>query len=128
MELFPSPLIHIGGDECPKDHWKKCPVCQARMKHENLQDEAELQSYFVKRIERFLNAHGRRLIVWDEILEGGLAPDATVMSWRGTGGGITAARTGHDVVMAPTSHTYFDYPESTTPLEKVYDFEPAPPS
>ncbi|MFA6107420.1 MAG: beta-N-acetylhexosaminidase [Candidatus Latescibacterota bacterium] len=126
IELFPSRLIHIGGDECPKDHWKKCPICQAKRKAENLQDEMELQSWFIKRIERFLNARGRRLIGWDEILEGGLAPDATVMSWRGMEGGIAAARAGHEVVMAPTSHTYFDYPETTTPVEKVYAFEPIP--
>ncbi len=126
MALFPSPYIHIGGDECPKDHWRLCPVCQARRQAEGLADEDELQSWFVRRIERFLNAHGRRLIGWDEILEGGLAPDATVMSWRGVGGGIAAAQAGHDVVMAPTSHTYFDYPETTTSVAKVYQFEPVP--
>jgi len=126
LDLFPSQYIHIGGDECPKDRWHRCPLCQARMKAENLTNENELQSYFIKRIEKFLNAKGRRLIGWDEILEGGLAPNAAVMSWRGMGGGITAAKSGHDVVMAPTSHLYFDYPYSTTGLEKVYSFEPIP--
>jgi hexosaminidase len=126
MEIFPSKFIHIGGDECPKDHWSRCPVCQAKKKEENLANEEELQSYFVKRIEKFLNSNGRRLIGWDEILEGGLAPNAAVMSWRSMDGGIAAAKAGHDVVMAPTSHLYFDYPEATTPLEKVYTFEPIP--
>lgn len=126
MDLFPSRFIHIGGDECPKDHWRKCPVCQAKKKDAGLKDEEELQSYFVKRIERFLNSRGRRLIGWDEILEGGLAPNAAVMAWRGTDGGIAAARAGHDVVMAPTTHLYFDYSEATTPTEKVYSFEPIP--
>ena len=126
MELFPSKLIHIGGDECPKEHWKLCPVCQAKMKAENLKNEEELQSYFVKRIEAFLNSKGRQLIGWDEILEGGLAPNAAVMSWRGMDGGIAAAKADHDVVMAPYSHLYFDYPEDKTPLEKVYSFEPIP--
>jgi hexosaminidase len=124
IELFPSKYIHIGGDECPKDRWHQCPLCQARMKAEHLKNENELQSYFVKRIEKFLDGKGRRLIGWDEILEGGLAPKASVMSWRGMGGGIVAAKSGHDVVMAPTSHLYFDYPETT--LEKVYSFEPIP--
>jgi hexosaminidase len=127
MELFPSRFVHIGGDECPKDHWRKCPVCQAKMRAETLRTEEELQSYFVKRIERFLNTRGRRLIGWDEILEGGLAPNAAVMAWRpDKGAAAIAAKAGHDVVMAPTSHLYFDYPESTTPLEKVYGFEPVP--
>lgn len=137
IELFPSKYIHIGGDECPKERWKECPDCQARIKEEGLKDEHELQSYFIKRIERFLNSRGKKLIGWDEILEGGLAPDATVMSWRGTEGGISAAKAGHDVIMSPTSHCYFDYyqddPE-TEPLaiggmltlKKVYSFEPSP--
>ena len=124
IELFPSKFIHIGGDECPKDRWKKCPLCQERLKAENLKDENELQSYFVKRIEKYLASKGRRLIGWDEILEGGLAPNASVMSWRGMGGGISAAKSGHDVVMAPTSHLYFDYPQTT--VEQVYSFEPIP--
>lgn len=128
IELFPSQFIHIGGDECPKEHWKKCPVCQAKMKAEGLNNEDELQSYFVKRIEAFLNARGRRLIGWDEILEGGIAPNAAVMAWRvGKQAAAIAAKAGHDVVMASTSHLYFDYPETTTPLEKVYGFEPVPP-
>jgi len=124
IELFPAKYIHIGGDECPKDRWKQCPLCQERLKAENLKDENELQSYFVKRIEKFLDSKGRRLIGWDEILEGGLAPKASVMSWRGMGGGISAAKSGHDVVMAPTSHLYFDYPQTT--VELVYSFEPIP--
>ena len=135
--LFPGPYIHVGGDECPKDRWRKCPRCQARMKAEGLADEDELQSYFIRRIEAFLAGLGKRLIGWDEILQGGLAPDATVMSWRGTDGGIAAARAGHDVIMCPTSHCYFDYKQAAAgepkaigqavlPLEKVYSFEPIP--
>ena len=137
MALFPGEYIHIGGDECPKTRWEACPKCQSRIKAEGLADEHQLQSYFVKRIERFLNANGRRLIGWDEILEGGLAPNATVMSWRGEAGGIQAARAGHDVVMAPNSHTYLDYyqaaPEQEPlaiggflPLERVYAYNPIP--
>ena len=122
--LFPGPFIHIGGDECPKDRWLACPRCQALMKAENLKNGEELQSYFIKRIGKFLESKHRRMIGWDEILEGGLAPNATVMSWRGMGGGIAAAKAGHDVVMAPTAWTYFDYPN--TPVEKVYGFEPVP--
>jgi len=127
IELFPSQFIHIGADECPKEHWRKCPVCQAKMQAEGLRDEDELQSYFVRRIEQFLNSRGRRLIGWDEILEGGIAPNAAVMAWRVEQGAATiAAQTGHDVVMALTSHLYFDYSEATTPVEKVYEFEPLP--
>jgi hexosaminidase len=137
LELFPGEYIHVGGDECPKDRWEKCPKCQSRIKSEGLEDENELQSYFIKRMEKFLNAHDRRLIGWDEILEGGLAPNATVMSWRGEEGGIKAAKAGHDVVMAPTSHTYFDYyqadPENEPlaiggmlPIETVYSYDPVP--
>ena len=137
FELFPSQYIHIGGDECPKIRWENCEKCQVRMKAENLKDEDELQSYFIRRIEKFLLANGRKLIGWDEILEGGLAPEATVMSWRGMKGGIEAARQGHDVIMTPTSHCYFDYyqanPETEplaiggyTSLKKVYGFEPIP--
>ena len=138
MELFPSKLIHIGGDECPKVRWKTCPVCQQKIKKENLKDEHELQSYFVKRIEKFVNSKGKNIIGWDEILEGGLAPNATVMSWRGTEGGIAAARQGNNVVMTPGSHCYFDHSQSSSedsitigsylPLEKVYEFEPVPAS
>lgn len=134
-ELFPSPIIHIGGDECPKDRWKVCPKCQARMKTEGLKDEHELQSYFIKRIEDFLLTKNKRIIGWDEILEGGLAPNATVMSWRGVKGGIAAAKQHHDVIMAPTTFAYLDYYQGEpylepaaigglTTLEKSYSFEP----
>ena len=137
MDLFPGAYIHVGGDEATKTEWEKCPKCQARIKSEGLKDEHELQSYFIKRMERFLNGHGRRLIGWDEILEGGLAPEATVMSWRGMQGGIQAAQQGHDVVMSPTSHCYFDYYQGPPdleplaignflPLQKVYAFDPTP--
>lgn len=137
IALFPSQYIHIGGDEVLKVRWKESELAQEVITREGLADEDELQSYFIKRIESFLQAQGRRLIGWDEILEGGLAPDATVMSWRGMEGGIEAARQGHDVIMTPTSHTYFDYYQGDpvqeplairglTPLEKVYGFEPVP--
>jgi hexosaminidase len=137
MELFPSRYIHIGGDEAPKTAWEKSELAQAVIEREGLKDEHELQSYFIRRIEAFLLKNGRRLVGWDEILEGGLAPEATVMSWRGMEGGIAAAREGHDVIMTPTSHVYFDYYQAEkskeplaigglTPLEKVYDFEPVP--
>jgi len=136
-ELFPSPIIHIGGDECPKDHWKTCPKCQARIKTEGLKDEHELQSYFIKRIEKFLLTKNKRIIGWDEILEGGLAPNAAVMSWRGIKGGIAAAQQHHDVIMAPTTYAYFDYYQGEPylepvaiggflPLDKVYSYEPVP--
>lgn len=137
LALFPSEYIHIGGDECPKDRWKNCPKCQARIKAEGLKDEHELQSWFITRMEKYLNDHGRRLIGWDEILEGGLAPDATVMSWRGEAGGIAAAQSGHDVVMAPNGYMYFDYYQADpqneplgiggfVPLERVYSYNPVP--
>jgi len=137
MELFPGEYIHIGGDEVPKTRWEASDVAQAVMDREGLADEAELQSWFVRRIEAFLNRHGRRLIGWDEILEGGLAPDATVMSWRGLAGGIDAARQGHDVIMTPNSALYFDYYQGSPdeeplaiggslPLEQVYAFDPVP--
>jgi len=137
IELFPSEYIHIGGDECPKSIWKECVLCQARIKKEGLKDEHELQSYFIKRIEKFLTSKGKKLIGWDEILEGGLPPEATVMSWRGTAGGIKAAEQGHNVIMSPTSHCYFDYYQGQKenepiaiggylPLEKVYSFDPTP--
>ena len=135
-DLFPGRYVHIGGDECPKDRWCDCPQCQARIESESLKDEDELQSYFIKRIEGILEGMGKRLIGWDEILEGGLAPGATVMSWRGMDGGIEAANEGHDVVMTPTSHCYFDYYQGKgseplaiggyTPVKKVYSFEPIP--
>ena len=124
IELFPCPYVHIGGDECPKDRWNRCPLCQAKIKAEQLKNGEELQSYFIRRIETFLQSKGRRLIGWDEILEGGLAPNATVMSWRGMDGGVAAARAGHDVVMAPNQWTYFDHAQM--PLEKVYGFDPIP--
>jgi hexosaminidase len=127
IELFPSKYIHIGGDEAPKYRWENCAKCQNRIKEEGLKDEHELQSYFIQRIEKFLNANGRELIGWDEILEGGLAPGATVQSWRGMDGGIAAVTTGHRAIMSPTSHCYFDYPLSNIDLEKVYSFDPIPP-
>ncbi len=137
IELFPGQYIHIGGDECPKVRWEECEKCQARIKEEGLADEHELQSYFIRRIEEFLIAHDRKLIGWDEILEGGLAPEATVMSWRGTEGGIAAAKEHHDVIMTPTSHCYLDYYQGdreTEPLaiggylslDTVYSYEPVP--
>jgi len=137
MDIFPSKYIHIGGDECLKDRWKVCPDCQALIKQLNLKNEDGLQSYFVERIEKFVNAKGRQIIGWDEILDGGLAPNATVMSWRGTEGGVAAAKSGHDVIMTPGSHCYFDHyqtnplNEPTTiggflPLKTVYEYEPVP--
>ncbi len=137
MEIFPSSYIHIGGDEATKTEWEKCPLCQKRMKAEELKDEHELQAYFIKRIEKFLNKNGRQLIGWDEILEGGLNPSATIMSWRGAEPGTKAAKLGHDVVMSPTTPCYFNFyqgnPElepttigGLTTLKKVYDYEPVP--
>ncbi|ESU21117.1 beta-hexosaminidase precursor [Flavobacterium enshiense DK69] len=135
LDLFPSEYIHIGGDESPKTRWKNCAPCQALIKKEGLKDEHELQSYFIRRIEKFLNSKGRQIIGWDEILEGGLAPNAAVMSWRGTEGGIAAAKQKHKVVMTPGSHCYFDHYQGEpknepvaiggyTTVEKVYSFEP----
>ena len=137
LQLFPSEYIHIGGDECPKDRWKKCPKCQKRIKEEKLGDEKHLQSYFVNRIGRFLEKKGRKFIGWDEILEGSLSPSAIVMSWRGERGGIEAARRGHKVIMTPRHYCYFDYYQSLDPqeplahggflpLEKVYSYNPIP--
>lgn len=137
ITLFPGEYIHVGGDECPKTRWKNCPHCQKRIKDLNLKDEHELQSYFVQRIEKFINSKGKKIIGWDEILEGGLAPNAAVMSWRGTEGGIAAAAQNHYVVMTPGSHCYFDHYQGNpkneplaiggyTPLEKVYEFNPLP--
>jgi hexosaminidase len=136
-DLFPAPFIHIGGDEVDKTAWKASAECQALMASQGLKDEEELQSYFIRRIEKFLNSKNKRLIGWDEILQGGLAPNATVMSWRGTEGGIAAARQGHDVVMSPTSPCYFDYYQGSPaqeppgiggylPLRRVYAFETTP--
>ncbi len=138
LELFPGRYIHIGGDEADKTQWRASPRIQERIRELGLADEHELQSWFIRQMDAFLTARGRRLVGWDEILEGGLAPNATVMSWRGTRGGIEAARAGHNVVMAPTSHTYFDYFQSRDvaaepvaiggflPLDTVYAFEPVP--
>jgi len=138
MDLFPSKYIHIGGDEATKTEWEKCPKCKNRIKTENLKNVGELQSYFIKRIEKFITSKDRVLLGWDEILEGGLPPKATVMSWRGIQGGIDAAKQGHDVVMTPTSDCYFDYYQGPMdqeppaiggflPLSKVYNFNPVPP-
>jgi hexosaminidase len=137
MELFPSTYIHIGGDEADKANWKTCKFCQERIKREGLKNEEELQSYFTKRIEKFLNAHGRQIIGWDEILEGGISPNATVMSWRGVQGGIEAAKMGHHAIMTPGGYCYFDYYQGDpsieptaiggyTTLKQVYNFEPIP--
>ena len=136
LPLFPSRYIHVGGDESPKTHWQKCPDCQRRIKEQGLKDEHELQSYFIQRMEKYLNAKGRTIIGWDEILEGGLAPNAIVMSWRGEEGGIAAARQNHQVIMTPGSHVYLDHTQSQdedsvtiggfTPLEKTYAYEPVP--
>ncbi|MCU7552576.1 glycoside hydrolase family 20 protein [Chitinophagaceae bacterium LB-8] len=137
INLFPSKYIHIGGDEVDKTPWKKCDRCQARIKAEGLKNEEELQSYFIKRMEKFLISKNRKMIGWDEILEGGLAPEATVMSWRGEAGGIQAAKMDHDVVMTPGSPCYFDHyqagPEGEpmaiggmNTLKRVYDYEPIP--
>jgi hexosaminidase len=136
LTLFPSTYIHVGGDEAPKAHWKKCPRCQARIKSEGLKDEHELQSYFIQRMEKYLNAKGRTLIGWDEILEGGLAPNAIVMSWRGEKGGIEAAKQKHQVIMTPQKPVYFDHTQTRNedsvtiggynPIEAVYAYEPVP--
>lgn len=126
MELFPSEYIHIGGDEAPKFRWEHCDKCQKRIQDEDLTNAHGLQSYFISRIEKFLNKNGRQLIGWDEILEGGLSENATVQSWRGMEGGITAANSGHNAIMSPTSHTYFDYDLKAIDLEKVYNFDPIP--
>ncbi len=138
LDIFPSRFIHIGGDECPKDEWKASERAQAKMRALGLKDEHELQSWFIRQMDDYLNARGRVLIGWDEILEGGLAQNAVVMSWRGEEGGIAAAQAGHDVVMAPNKYTYFDYYQSDDkakeplaiggllPLEQVYNYEPIP--
>jgi hexosaminidase len=136
IALFPGKYIHIGGDECPKTSWKKCPKCQKRIKENALKDEHELQSYFITRIEKYINTKGKQIIGWDEILEGGLAPNAAVMSWRGEQGGIEAARQNHDVIMTPGQFVYFDHSQKKNedsvtiggyvPLETVYNYEPVP--
>ena len=138
IQLFPSEYIHIGGDECPKSNWERCPDCQKRIAELGLKDEHELQSYFIQRMEKYINSKGKKIIGWDEILEGGLAPNATVMSWRGEEGGIEAAKQGHDVIMTPTGYCYFDYYQAEDkdeeplaiggylPVEKVYSYNPLP--
>ena len=137
MQLFPSEYIHIGGDEAGMGAWKTCPKCQKRIRDEHLDGVEGLQSYLIHRIEKFLNRHGRHLLGWDEILKGGLAPNATVMSWRGEEGGLAAVRSGHRAVMTPGSHCYFDgYQDAPTtqpeaiggyqPLQKVYSYNPVP--
>ncbi|MFT6921712.1 MAG: hexosaminidase [Crocinitomicaceae bacterium] len=137
LELFPSEYIHIGGDEAPKERWKECKQCQKVIKKNKLKDTHELQSYFIRQMDAFLTERGRKLIGWDEILEGGLSPNAAVMSWRGEKGGIEAAKQGHNVVMSPTAYCYFDYYQSAhdieplaiggyLPLEKVYKYDPVP--
>ncbi len=136
-QLFPYEYFHIGGDECPKKRWEKCPDCQRRIRKEGLKDEHELQSYFVKRVEKMLIARGKKMVGWDEILEGGLAPSATVMSWRGEQGGIEAAGQGHDVVMTPGNWVYLDHYQGSskveptaiggyTTLQESYEYEPVP--
>jgi hexosaminidase len=138
LALFPGRYVHIGGDEAVKVEWQASPRAQERIRELGLKDEHELQSYMIRRMDEFLTAHGRSLVGWDEILEGGLAPNAVVMSWRGTDGGIAAAQADHDVVMTPTSNTYFDYYQSADtagepiaiggllPLETVYGYDPVP--
>lgn len=144
VDIFPSKYIHIGGDECPKTSWKKCPKCQAKIQelgliaNEKHTAEEMLQSYFISQAEKFINSKGRSIIGWDEILEGGIAPNATVMSWRGVNGGIAAAQQKHDVIMTPNTYLYFDYYQTDDiegepfgiggylPLSKVYDYEPIP--
>ena len=146
IDLFPSEYIHVGGDECPKVRWKSCPKCQARIKAEGIKGDSKhtaeeyLQSYVISRMEKFVESKGRHIIGWDEILEGGLAPNATVMSWRGEGGGIEAAKQKHDVIMTPNTYLYFDYYQAKDtenepfgiggylPMERVYSYEPMPAS
>jgi len=139
IDLFPSKYIHIGGDECPKTQWEQSRFAQDLIKKENLKDAHGLQSYVIKRIDKFVTSKGRRIIGWDEILEGGLSPNATVMSWRGIDGGIAAAKENHDVIMTPTTYNYFDYYQTDPktqkvplaiggflPIEKTYSFDPTP--
>ena len=136
IPLFPSTYVHVGGDECPKTNWKKCPKCQARIAALGLKDEHGLQSYFVQRMENYVNAKGKTIIGWDEILEGGLAPNAVVMSWQGEKGGIEAAKQKHTVIMTPQKPVYFDHSQTKNedslviggynPIEQVYAYEPVP--
>ncbi|WP_282038091.1 family 20 glycosylhydrolase [Saccharicrinis aurantiacus] len=138
IELFPSEYIHVGGDECPKTKWETCKKCQARMKKEGLHDEMELQSYFIKRMEKYISSKGKKLIGWDEILEGGLAEGATVMSWQGVSGGVEAASHGHDVIICPNAEVYLDHYQSNyneplaiaglTTMESIYNWSPMPDS
>lgn len=138
MPLFPSKYIHIGGDEAPHEAWAKCPKCQKRMKDEGLKNEAELQSWFIRRMEKFINSHGKKLVGWEEIMEGGLSPTATVHSWLGVESGLKASQMGNDVIMSPYSHLYFDGYQAESkiepmaigyfvPLDTVYSFEPRHP-
>ena len=144
MEIFPSEYIHIGGDECPRTRWENCPKCQAKIKELNIKDDDKhtaedyLQSYVMSRMERFIEEHGRHIIGWDEMLEGELAPNATVMSWRGSEGGYKAAKMHHNVIMTPNDYLYFDYYQTLdtdnepfsiggyNPVKKVYSYEPVP--
>ncbi len=138
VELFPGKYIHIGGDEAPKTNWKACGNCQNVINREELKDEHELQSYFITRMEKYINSKGKQIIGWDEILEGGLAPNATVMSWRGVSGGIEAAKMNHEVIMAPNATCYLDHYQAKdttneplaiggyTPIEEIYNYEPIP--
>jgi hexosaminidase len=137
IELFPSKYIHIGGDEAPKKRWKRCHACQMKIQKEGLANEYELQSYFIKRIEKFVNSKGRKIIGWDEIFEGGLAPNATVMAWRNESHAVAAAKAGHDVIITPNSHFYLDHYQADpatqpysiggfSPIEKVYNYNPVP--
>jgi hexosaminidase len=138
IELFPSTWIHVGGDEAVKDQWKANPAIQARIKELGLRDENDLQSWFIRQMDKYLTARGRRLVGWDEIMEGGLSQNATVMSWRGLDGAVAAARARHDAILTPSAWTYFDSYQSRpteneplaiggfTPLDKVYTWEPMP--
>ena len=137
MDIFPSEYIHIGGDECPKSRWEKCPKCQAKIKELGIKalpkhsKENQLQTYFMSELEKEINAHGRRMLGWDEVLEGGLTPNSTIMSWRGIQGGIEAARQHHDVIMTPIQRLYFSNPRINKMtgfewMNRVYNFEPVP--
>jgi hexosaminidase len=138
IPYFPGEYFHVGGDECPKDRWRACPKCQRRIREEGLKNENELQSYFMQRIQAFLSKHGKRMIGWDEIIEGGSMPNTSVMGWRSRETGIAAAVAGHDVVLTPHTHCYLDYRQAldgepsaigdiVTSLEKTYAYEPVPP-
>ena len=137
VQLFPGPYIHIGGDECPKDRWKSCEKCQSWMKSHNIPSEYALQSYVIEYVGKYLKKYGKKIIGWDEILEGGIGKEATIMSWRGVGGGITAAKAGNQVIMTPNTHMYFNHYQANmlfdplahgrvASLEWVYSFNPIP--